>query len=243
MALILNDIGFKYTDHTILKDFNLEVSNQQFLSILGPSGCGKSTILKVMAGILPMQKGMFAIDGEIMNGIHPKIAYMPQEDLLLEWETVFQNVTLYQRIHKQTIDKQAVYEKIERFGLKGFENHYPHQLSGGMRQRVAFLRTALCDAEILLLDEPFGSLDVISRHEMQDWLQGMRKEMNKTIILVSHDLDEALYLSDRIVVMDKGSVGESFEIREAYRDRSWLFKQTALRERLYHCLKGEPHAD
>lgn len=126
------------------------------------------------------------------------------------------------------------------FGLAGYENSYPRELSGGMRQRAAFLRTALCQADILLLDEPFGALDVITRAEMQDWLLGMRAKLGATTVLVTHDIEEAMYLSDRILVMQgaPASFEKEIVLEQRQRDREWLFSQRELYSEIYYFLKG-----
>ena len=165
---------------------------------------------------------------------------MPQDDLLLPWMTVLENVCLYGKIHGdfKALSARAL-ERMEFFGLSGYENRYPHELSGGMRQRAAFLRTALSPAEILLLDEPFASLDVITREEMQDWLLEIRAELNRTVLLVTHDIDEAIYLSDRLLVLGgrPAEIRKEVVISEKDRSRSWLFAQTALKNEIYNCLR------
>ena len=161
---------------------------------------------------------------------------MPQNDLLFPWKTILENVCLYGRIHggQEQVKKEAL-SQMGAFGLEGYENEYPSALSGGMRQRAAFLRTLLCRADILLLDEPFGALDVITRGEMQDWLLGVRARLNRTVLLVTHDMDEAIYLSDRILILDPGSgrIGSEIEVAEKNRSRDWLYSQGELRRRIY----------
>lgn len=201
MKLRVESISFAYSKKKIIEELSFQVDKGEFVTILGPSGCGKSTILKLLTGLTEKQSGRILVDGKVVEGLSLKFSYMPQEDLLLEWETVLQNVCLYQRIHKEKYNQEEVMQQLEVFGLKGYENAYPSELSGGMRQRVAFLRTVRCDADILLLDEPFGALDVITRGEMQAWLRTLRQAVNKTVLLVTHDIDEALYLSDRILIV------------------------------------------
>lgn len=224
----------------MLQGMNLEVEAGQFVSIVGPSGCGKSTLLNVIAGLLKADSGEVWVDERQVHGISHHFAYMPQEDLLLPWQTIMENVCLYGRIHgnKKEIRQQAL-QNFEAFGLSGCENLYPNQLSGGMRQRAAFLRTALCKADILLLDEPFAALDVITRGEMQDWLQKIRKELNRTMVLVTHDIDEAIYLSDKIVVLSgkPASVKKELLIPDRDRSKSWLFAQKERKEALHRLLK------
>ena len=136
--------------------------------------------------------------------------------------------------------REEALKNFPAFGLTGYENSYPSALSGGMRQRAAFLRTALCQADILLLDEPFGALDVITRSEMQDWLLAMRARLNRTVLLVTHDMDEAIYLSDRILILNPAPAGIVSEIRidEKKRDRNWLYEQGELRKTISQKIKG-----
>ena len=170
--------------------------------MIGPSGCGKSTVLKVLAGLLEPMAGTIMVDDAPLQGGSRHPSYMPQSDLLLDWYDILDNVCLYGKIHgKKKEAQQQALENLKAFGSAGDQHAYPSQLSGGMRQRAAFLRTALCDSDILLLDEPFGALDVITREDMQDWLNRMRQRLDRTTLLVTHDIDEAIYLSDRILVL------------------------------------------
>lgn len=176
MKLSVSDLSFYYEKQLILDRVGFDVKEGEFVSILGPSGCGKSTILNLLAGILLPEQGEISVDGQLVNGLSDHFAYMPQNDLLFSWKTILENVCLYGTIHKHKEEaKKEALENFAAFGLAGYENAYPDSLSGGMRQRAAFLRTALCKADILLLDEPFGALDVISRGEMQDWLLSVRE--------------------------------------------------------------------
>ncbi|SES06686.1 ABC-type nitrate/sulfonate/bicarbonate transport system, ATPase component [Isobaculum melis] len=245
MKLTIKDLSLSYPQRKILEHVSFSVKTGEFVTLLGTSGSGKSTILNLLTGITQKQTGTIKVDHEEIQGLSLHFAYMPQEDLLLEWETVFDNVCLYQRIHHQPIDAAFVMKQLALFGLKGYEKAYPNELSGGMRQRVAFLRTVLCDADILLLDEPFGALDVITRGDMQDWLHEIRGKLNKTIILVTHDIDEAIYLSDRILILGgkPASIQKEFHLTEQVRSREWLYANGALRNDIYHELKGETNAD
>ncbi len=240
--LTVTNLNFAYGEVPILKDLSFSVSEGEFVSILGPSGCGKSTLLNVLAGTLIKQGGSISIDGRAVEGMSGKFAYMPQDDLLLPWRTILDNVCLYAEIHhdkKQTLARAR--EQLAIFGLSGCENKYPDELSGGMRQRAAFLRTTLCEAEIYLLDEPFGALDVITRGDMQDWLRELCGRLHKTILLVTHDTDEAIYLSDRILVF--GNTGEGIRqeiaVPEKERSRDWLYAQGELRSRIHRIIQGK----
>ena len=242
MKLGVNGLRFSYSDKPIINDLSLNINNGEFVSILGPSGCGKSTLLNIFAGILKPQSGEILIDNKKYEKANQHFAYMPQNDLLLPWKTILDNVCLYGEIHhhKKEIKETALHQ-MEKFGLKGCENKYPDELSGGMRQRAAFLRTTLCKADIYLLDEPFGALDVITRGDMQDWLAELCSNLKKTIILVTHDTDEAIYLSDRILIL--GAPGEGIRreivITDKNRSREWLYEQGKLRAEIHRIIKGD----
>ena len=242
MKLSVNGLRFSYSDKPIINDLSLNINNGEFVSILGPSGCGKSTLLNIFAGILKPQSGEILTDNKKYEKANQHFAYMPQNDLLLPWKTILDNVCLYGEIHhhKKEIKETALHQ-MEKFGLKGCENKYPDELSGGMRQRAAFLRTTLCKADIYLLDEPFGALDVITRGDMQDWLAELCSNLKKTIILVTHDTDEAIYLSDRILIL--GAPGEGIRreivITDKNRSREWLYEQGKLRAEIHRIIKGD----
>ena len=235
------DLTFSYEGKCVLDALNLSVGEGEFVSILGPSGCGKSTFLNILAGILAAESGEVFVDGKPVKGMSSHFAYMPQQDLLLPWKTILDNVCLYGKLHhrEQQAREQAM-ANMATFGLSGYENSYPRELSGGMRQRAAFLRTALCEADILLLDEPFGALDVITRAEMQDWLLGMRAKLGATTVLVTHDIEEAMYLSDRILIMQgaPASFEKEIVLEQKQRDREWLFSKRELYSEIYYFLKG-----
>lgn len=242
MKLEISGLTFSYENKKIFDGLEFSIREGEFVSLLGPSGCGKSTLLKLLTGVIAPEKGHILTDGQEIRGITEHFAYMPQNDLLFPWKTILENVCLYSRIHggQEQVKKEAL-SQMGAFGLEGYENEYPSALSGGMRQRAAFLRTLLCRADILLLDEPFGALDVITRGEMQDWLLGVRARLNRTVLLVTHDMDEAIYLSDRILILDPGSgrIGSEIEIAEKNRSRDWLYSQGELRRRIYREIMGD----
>lgn len=186
-----------------LDDVSLSVSSGQFVSVIGPSGCGKSTLLEILAGIQVPTAGKVLRDGEDITGQVGRVGYMPQKDLLLPWKSVLDNAAIGLELagvgRRQAREETRAWLPV--FGLAGFEDRYPRTLSGGMRQRAALLRTFLARRDTLLLDEPFGALDALTRSEMQGWLLDVWSEFGKTILLVTHDVDEAIYLSDEIVVM------------------------------------------
>ncbi|AKG34588.1 ABC transporter ATP-binding protein [Paenibacillus durus] len=199
----------------VFADLSLTVHKGEFVSVIGASGCGKSTLFKAIAGLLA------PIQGEIsLQGCAPgknrlgQIAYMPQQDLLLPWRTVLDNCLLPLEIKGRAgKDKAAsALDMLERFGLAGYEFAYPHELSGGMRQRAAFLRTLMTGGQLMLLDEPFGALDAMTKREMHRWLLELWGELGRTVMFITHDLEEAILLSDRIFLMPPCSVGPLQEL-------------------------------
>lgn len=182
---------------------DLRVVDGEFVSIVGPSGCGKSTLLNIIAGLDDPTSGEVLLDGHPAPRRLGRTAYMHQKDLLLPWRTVLDNAAL--GLEVAGVGKREAHERaarlLDRFGLNGFESRYPSMLSGGMRQRAAFLRTVLTDQKLLLLDEPFGALDALTRADMQEWLLGLWGELGRTIVFITHDVDEAVLLSDRVLVM------------------------------------------
>lgn len=187
----------------VLDDVSLEAGEGDFVSLVGPSGCGKSTLLRVLAGLLRPDAGEAEVGGEDARGQPGLAAFMPQKDLLLPWRRALANATLGAEIagENRARARRRALALFEQFGLSGFERSWPSQLSGGMRQRLALLRTFLTPAETLLLDEPFGALDAITRREMQGWLQDVWLRDRRTVLFVTHDVEEALLLSDRVAVM------------------------------------------
>lgn len=245
MKLEIDKLDVHFDGRQILGGLSFGVAEGEFVSLLGPSGCGKSTILNILAGLIRPESGSVRVDGVLVDGTSDHFAYMPQEDLLLPWKTILDNVCLYGAIHGAKKEAAAQARALfPVFGLAGYGDAYPDALSGGMRQRAAFLRTAMCQADILLLDEPFGALDVITRGDMQDWLQNMRSQLGKTTLLVTHDIDEAIYLSDRILVLSgrPASIREEITISERDRSRDWLYAQGYLRTRIHHLLSEEASA-
>lgn len=187
----------------VLDDISLQVATGQFVSIVGRSGCGKSTLFNMIAGLLKPASGRIELDGEDISGRVGLVGYMLQKDLLLPWRTVLDNVILGLELgdRSKAECRELAAPFLRRYGLAGFEERYPHELSGGMRQRAALLRTLLCNTSVILLDEPFSALDAQTRGDMQAWLLDIWEEFRKTIILVTHDVEEAVYLSDTIYVL------------------------------------------
>ena len=200
----------------VLDGVDLEVGRGEFLSIIGPSGCGKSTLLNILAGLDAPSTGDVALEGEATSARLGRVAYMQQKDLLMPWRSVLENAVLGLEVAgvQRGEARQRAQALMCQFGLSGFEQAYPSMLSGGMRQRVAFLRTILAERDVLLLDEPFGALDALTRSQMHEWLLELWTEFGKTIVLVTHDVDEAVFLSDRVYVMTgrPGSIKSVFNV-------------------------------
>lgn len=191
----------KYFDgELILDELSLHVEEGEFVSILGPSGSGKSTLFHVIGGLFTPDSGDIQLDGKSINGQRGTISYMPQSPSLLPWRTVMENVMLGQELHGKR-DRDKALSMIERAGLKGYENAYPDDLSGGMKQRVAFIRALVSPQSFLCLDEPFSALDEFTRLDMQKWLLSIWEEDLSSVLFVTHNIDEALFLSDRIIVL------------------------------------------
>src|SRR5436305_2547371 len=186
-----------------LAPITLSIPQGRFVSLIGPSGCGKTTIFNIIAGLLEPTGGRVLIDGMDATGTIGRVGYMLQKDLLLPWRTVLDNVILGMEI--QAVPLRTARERalplLQRYGLSGFEHLYPSSLSGGMRQRAALLRTLLFDTDLILLDEPFGALDAQTKLQMQEWLMQLWGDFGKTVLFVTHDVEEAIYLSDEVHVM------------------------------------------
>jgi NitT/TauT family transport system ATP-binding protein len=197
-------LGHDFGDLEALAGIDLEVEPGEVVGLVGPSGCGKSTLLEILAGLREPTRGRAAVGGDAdPSGRLSRCTYMPQRDLLLPWASAIDNAAIGLRVRGSS-KAQARAEAaplFERFGLAGFEGARPGELSGGMRQRVAFLRTLAPGKPVLLLDEPFASLDAITRAEMQGWLAQALGDRGHTVVLVTHDVEEALYLSDRVLVL------------------------------------------
>lgn len=203
--LELENITKTFSELVVLDDISLSLGQNEFVSIVGPSGSGKSTIFNVISGLIKPDQGRVCIDGIDFTGKTGRISYMYQKDLLLPWRKIIDNVSLpliIKGMSKIEARKKAG-ESFKIFGLDGFEAKYPFQLSGGMRQRAALLRTYLSSEDIILLDEPFGGLDAITRSKMQSWLMEITKELNASILLITHDIEEAILLSERIYVLSE----------------------------------------
>ena len=192
--------------HTVLQNINLEIRKGEFCSIVGPTGCGKSTMLNLIAGFDPTSQGTIKVHGETLQGINRDAACVFQTDNAFPWKTVIDNVSL--GLMLRGIDKKESYNEarrwIERVGLKGFEGHYPYQLSGGMKKRVALAQCLIVQPQILLMDESFSALDVHTRTLMENELLTIWEDTSASVVFITHDLEEAIALSDRVIVMSAG---------------------------------------
>jgi NitT/TauT family transport system ATP-binding protein len=203
-AISLGAVGYSYGELRALDAIDLEVPAHRVVGLVGPSGCGKSTLLELICGLRETRLGTITVGGRAAAADRlERCAYMPQRDLLMPWYSAIDNAALALRNRgvRRAEARAAAADLFARFGLAGFEATRPAELSGGMRQRVAFLRTLIAGKPVLALDEPFAALDAITRAGMQEWLAAALKDDPRTVVLVSHDVEEALYLSDAVAVL------------------------------------------
>lgn len=192
------------SDPVLALDYvDLEIVTGSFVAVVGPSGCGKSTLLSLLAGLVPLTTGEILIDGQAISNPHPKVGVVFQTDMLLYWRNVLDNVLLPVEIKKlgRKSHKEKAAQLLNQVGLQGFEKKWPSELSGGMRQRVAICRALIQEPGLLLMDEPFGALDALTREQMIMDLQTMWGRVRNTVLFVTHGIDEAVFLADRVLVM------------------------------------------
>lgn len=198
--LSIENVSKRFGENEVIRGLSLDVEAGEFVSILGPSGSGKSTIFNLIGGLLTPDEGMIHLQNKNIIGKRGSISYMPQTPSLLPWRTILQNVLLGQEL-QGNINREKAVDMIEKAGLKEYIHAFPHELSGGMKQRVAFIRALLSPQPIILLDEPFSALDELTRLDMQKWLLNIWDSHKPTILFVTHNIEEALFLSDRILVL------------------------------------------
>jgi sulfonate transport system ATP-binding protein len=223
-----------------LDGINLTVEEGEFISIVGASGCGKSTLLRIISGLESHDAGTITLDGKPIYGSGPDIGMIFQESRLFPWMTIGANIEfgMNEELKKQ-LGKKKVSEKVDEMlelvDLKNFKKSYPHQLSGGMQQRISIARSLIGDPRVLLLDEPLGALDALTRMQMQNEILRIWKENKKTMILVTHDIDEAIYLGDRVVVLSSrpGTVKKIFQVELARPRKRSAFEFIQLRQNIY----------
>ncbi len=202
----IDSVTMSFGAYVAVQDVNLSVADGEFLAIVGPTGCGKSTILNAIAGLLKPSSGTVSIDGQPVRGIQNDIGYLFQQDALLPWKTALENVELgpmFKGVSTAERREQSM-KWLAKVGLKGFEHRYPHQLSGGQRKRVQMAQALITGPKVILMDEPFSALDIHTRHLMQNELLRLWQEERRAVVMITHDLEEAIALGDRVVVLAAG---------------------------------------
>lgn len=246
--LTFERVTFRYAkdDLAVLDQLSFSVAEGRFACLLGPSGCGKSTVLRLINGLETPEEGKIQFNGLDMTAKHNLAAFMPQKDLLFPWYTIEENLCLPMSIQKIPVleQKARCQQILEEIGLRDAAKKYPSQLSGGMRQRAAFGRTLLTGAKLLLLDEPFGALDYLTRITMQEWLLTQWEKFGATILFITHDVEEAIFLSQEVYTMPKRSskILQKTTVPFPYPRRRELLQQAevcGIRERVIHFLGGE----
>lgn len=237
-----------FGDFVAVRDVDIRVGDGEFLAIVGPTGCGKSTILNAVAGLLAPAAGGVSIDGRPVAGIQNSVGYLFQQDALLPWKTALENVELGLRFRGIGVTERGRQARdwLAKVGLAGFEHRYPHQLSGGQRKRVQMAQALIVEPKVILMDEPFSALDIHTRHLMQNELLRLWQEDRRSVILITHDLEEAIALGDRVVVLASGPgsrVVESFRVPlERPRNVAEIKldpRFTDLYRDIWACLRGE----
>ena len=246
--LKFEDVTFAYAgaEQPVIRDLSFSVERGSFVSLIGASGSGKSTIFRLLNSLEDLQKGHITMDGADIHTLKSYCSYMPQRDLLFPWRTVEKNVMLPMQVKKLPKEQQrkAAMEMLERVGLAEWAGKYPRELSGGMRQRVSFARTLCGGSDLLLLDEPFSALDSITRISLQEWLREQWDSLDKTILFITHDVEEAIFLSEKIYVLSGKPVTGLLEFTVPLpekRDRDMLLQPEiqALKEQLVNLLRSE----
>jgi ABC-type nitrate/sulfonate/bicarbonate transport system ATPase subunit len=239
--LIAKDISVSFDGVSIIKDISIELDKDEIVCLLGVSGAGKTTLFNVLSGLLVPDTGSVKLDDEVITGQAGKVSYMLQKDLLLPFKTILDNVSLpliIKGVNKK-IARETALGYFAEFGLEGTGKKYPHQLSGGMRQRAALLRTYLFSDKVALLDEPFSALDTITKSNMHQWYLSVMEQIKLSTLFITHDIDEAILLSDRIYMMTgkPGRITEEIKIQEAKpRNRDFTVSEKFL-EYKKHILK------
>lgn len=236
MTLKLTEVSYTFPkqERKVISRLNLEVKQGEFVSLIGKSGTGKSTVLKLISGLIQQDEGEIEINGKAIS--LGDVGYMPQRDLLLPWRTILENIMIAGEIQSHIkISKEQARTWLERVGLLAYENALPNELSGGMRQRAAFLRVLLAGKSVLLLDEPFGALDALTKRGLQSWLLSIWQELDITLLFITHDLEEACLLSDRIILLHPDRQAEEISIdlaRPRHDDQRYTPELISLRQEL-----------
>jgi NitT/TauT family transport system ATP-binding protein len=239
MKLSFKNIDKRFSELLVIDKFSREIDDGELVALVGPSGCGKSTLLHIAAGLETASGGQIVADGKPIEGPHPERTLMFQENALYPWLTLAGNVALaleFQKVDKREADTKAR-EWLHKVNLKGFEDYYPHQVSGGMRQRAALARAFISRPKALLLDEPFGALDALTRMTLQDVLRQLIREERPTVLLVTHDVDEALFLADRVLVFSQRPATVLREFNLAHHEKTHdLSKFASIRRQILELL-------
>ncbi|WP_025116305.1 ABC transporter ATP-binding protein [Lysinibacillus fusiformis] len=241
--LSIQNIAKSFNSLHVLDQVSFDVKDGEFVAIVGPSGSGKSTLFQLIGGVSSIDQGAILLNGEDIQLKRGTIGYMPQQPCLLPWRTILENVTIVEELQQKPNVERAK-RWLEKVGLASFSHAYPNELSGGMQQRVSFIRAIVSDKPILCLDEPFSALDEFTRLEMQAWLLSIWEEYRKSILFVTHSIEEALFLADRILVLSKRPATVKKEIivpferprKEEIRHSSTF---TALKQQLFMYLQEE----
>lgn len=241
--LEMNNVSFGYDSKSkVLKNFNLEVFEGEFVCLLGESGCGKSTVMRLLTGLEQSEEGYVKIDSEVVSRPRSSTGIVFQSPSLIPWLTVRGNLALGYKLRNETILEDDIENVLEIVGIKDFGDLKPNELSGGMAQRVSIARALIGGSNPLLMDEPFGALDALTRMRLQNELSTIWNENSKTILFVTHDIDEAVFLSDRIVIMNDGEIAEIIEINMARpRDRSsinYIKKHLEVKNKLFNLINS-----
>ncbi|MFC7441879.1 ABC transporter ATP-binding protein [Laceyella putida] len=211
MKLEVKGLSFTYEQRPVIQGLHFSVQDGEFVSLIGPSGSGKSTLFYLLGGLYRPQAGEIHLNGRLINGERGHLAYMPQQPSLMPWRTIFDNVRLAQELTRRT-DRVRLNQLLKEAGLAEVARRYPHELSGGMQQRVAFIRALASDHDLLCLDEPFGALDALTRTRMQKWLLSLLEQERRTILFITHSIEEAILLSDRILVLSPSPMKVAQEV-------------------------------
>jgi ABC-type nitrate/sulfonate/bicarbonate transport system ATPase subunit len=242
MIVVASGVEKSFGGLRVLRGVSLRLGEGERVGILGPSGCGKTTLLRILLGLERHDRG------SIESGLS-RAGYLPQDSVLFPWKTLIENVALPLQIRGVRGDERrvAVRSRLGQFGLDGFERAYPHELSGGMRQRAALLRAVLAGADALVLDEPFGALDTLTRLELQEWMAALVQELGQALLFVTHDLDEAIILSERLVILSRRPAAvvaeEAVDLRAADRAERFTGRFAELRSRLTARILEGAHDD
>ncbi len=244
----IDKVTMSFGDFTAVREVDLQVGNGEFVAIVGPTGCGKSTVLNGVAGLLTPASGGITIDGVPVKGVQKSVGYLFQQDALLPWKTALQNVELGLRFRGMAAKEREERARawLGKVGLSGFEHRYPHQLSGGQRKRVQMAQALIVEPKVILMDEPFSALDIHTRHLMQNELLRLWQEDRRSVVLITHDLEEAIALGDRVVVLSAGPASRVVRSFDVDLERPRNVAEIKLDQRftdlyrdIWACLRGE----